>query len=208
MTYTASRLDTSWCHAPVLILCCKQRSISSRYTLRGASRVGQSHTNAPYMTIYLVDSLPKKAYIHQICMVLANPRCKPYFQLILETIIFCESCHFNLPGRNLPFPHVHASMDWNGHVLDVWCVRGDLVLLQALPQQRICILLALKAICCCSISISLDLGSCSCCLRCKKVNVCVCAWWEVHESWRCSIHFVCSLLTLRAQLQTCWSVHS
>jgi hypothetical protein len=37
-------------------------------------RVGQNRIYAPYMTVYLVISLPKTPYIHRICMVLANPK--------------------------------------------------------------------------------------------------------------------------------------
>ena len=35
--------------------------------------VGQNRTNTPYMTVYLVISLPKIPYIHRVYMVLANP---------------------------------------------------------------------------------------------------------------------------------------
>jgi len=37
-------------------------------------RVGQNRIYTPYMTIYLVISLPKLPYIHRIYMVLANPK--------------------------------------------------------------------------------------------------------------------------------------
>jgi hypothetical protein len=37
-------------------------------------RVGQNRIYTPYMTVYLVISPPKIAYIHRIYMVLANPR--------------------------------------------------------------------------------------------------------------------------------------
>ena len=37
------------------------------------TRVGQNRIYAPYMTVYLVISLPKSPYIHRIYMVLANP---------------------------------------------------------------------------------------------------------------------------------------
>jgi len=37
------------------------------------SRVGQNRIYAPYMTVYLVVSLPKTPYIHIIFMVLAKP---------------------------------------------------------------------------------------------------------------------------------------
>jgi hypothetical protein len=36
-------------------------------------RFGQNHVYAPYMTVYLVVSLPKTPYIHHIYRVLANP---------------------------------------------------------------------------------------------------------------------------------------
>ena len=36
-------------------------------------RVGQSRIYTPYMTVYMVISLPKLPYIHRIYMVLANP---------------------------------------------------------------------------------------------------------------------------------------
>jgi hypothetical protein len=37
-------------------------------------RIGQNRIYTPYMTVYLVISLPKLPYIHRIYMVLANPR--------------------------------------------------------------------------------------------------------------------------------------
>jgi len=36
-------------------------------------RVGQNRMYAPYMTVYLVVSLPQIPYIHRMYMVLANP---------------------------------------------------------------------------------------------------------------------------------------
>jgi hypothetical protein len=36
-------------------------------------RLGQNRTNTPYMTVYLVISLPKIPYIHRIYIILANP---------------------------------------------------------------------------------------------------------------------------------------
>jgi hypothetical protein len=36
-------------------------------------RVGQNRIYAPYMTVYLVISLPKTPYTHRIYRVLANP---------------------------------------------------------------------------------------------------------------------------------------
>jgi hypothetical protein len=41
------------------------------------SRVGQNHIYTPYMTEYLVISLPKIPYIYRIYMVLANPNHAP-----------------------------------------------------------------------------------------------------------------------------------
>ena len=40
-------------------------------------RVGQNRIYTPYMTVYLVISLPKIPYIHRIYMVLANPLYTP-----------------------------------------------------------------------------------------------------------------------------------
>jgi hypothetical protein len=37
-------------------------------------RVGQNRIYTPYVTVYLVISLPKIPYIQRIYMVLANPR--------------------------------------------------------------------------------------------------------------------------------------
>jgi len=37
------------------------------------TRVGQNRIYTPYMTVYLVVSLPKIPYIHRIHRVLANP---------------------------------------------------------------------------------------------------------------------------------------
>jgi hypothetical protein len=37
------------------------------------TRVGQNRIFTPYMTVYLVISLPKIPYSHRIYMVLANP---------------------------------------------------------------------------------------------------------------------------------------
>jgi len=37
-------------------------------------RVGQNRIYTPYMTVYMVISLPKIPYIHHIYMVLANPK--------------------------------------------------------------------------------------------------------------------------------------
>jgi len=36
-------------------------------------RVGQNRIYTPYMTIYLIESLPKIPYMHRMYMVLANP---------------------------------------------------------------------------------------------------------------------------------------
>jgi len=38
-------------------------------------KVGQNRIYTPYMTVYLLISLPKIPYIHRINMVLANPSC-------------------------------------------------------------------------------------------------------------------------------------
>jgi len=53
---------------PTLLVCDKRRLRNDM------CRVGQNCIYAPYMTVYLVISLPKIPYIHRIYMVLANPR--------------------------------------------------------------------------------------------------------------------------------------
>jgi hypothetical protein len=42
------------------------------YIFRYVRRVDQNHIYTPYMTIYLIKSLPRIPYIHRIYMVLAN----------------------------------------------------------------------------------------------------------------------------------------
>ena len=42
--------------------------------LQNIRRVGQNCIYTPYMTVYMVISLPKIPYIHLIYMVLANPK--------------------------------------------------------------------------------------------------------------------------------------
>ena len=44
-------------------------------------RVGQNRIYTPYMTVYMVNSLPKIPYTHCIYMVLANPT---YFHFTLK----------------------------------------------------------------------------------------------------------------------------
>jgi hypothetical protein len=50
----------------VLVLSCR--------SLKNMIRVGQDRIYTPYMTVYLVISLPKIPWIHRIYMVLANPK--------------------------------------------------------------------------------------------------------------------------------------
>jgi len=48
-------------------------------------RVGQNRIYTPYMTVYLVISLPKIPYIHRIYMVLANP-------IHMVLLLFMDCC--------------------------------------------------------------------------------------------------------------------
>jgi len=52
-------------------------------------RVGQHRIYTPYMTVYLVISLPKLPYIHRIYiyMVLANPMCVASHERSVRTVI-------------------------------------------------------------------------------------------------------------------------
>ena len=62
-------------HMSIICQLIKSQSIIclSNVTPCKKSRVGQDRTYTPYMTVYLVISLPKLPYIHRIYMVLANP---------------------------------------------------------------------------------------------------------------------------------------
>jgi hypothetical protein len=48
-------------------------SRKNRQTVGKVRRVGQNRVYTPYMTVYMVISLPKMPYTHRIYMVLANP---------------------------------------------------------------------------------------------------------------------------------------
>jgi len=48
-------------------------------------RVGQNRTYTPYTVVYLVVSLQKKTYVHQIYMVLTNPE-----HTAKLTVMVCE----------------------------------------------------------------------------------------------------------------------
>jgi len=58
------------------------RSLLFSHPLNIIFRVGQIRIYTPYMTVYLVISLPKLPYIHRIYMILANPN---YFRQTPET---------------------------------------------------------------------------------------------------------------------------
>jgi hypothetical protein len=72
-------------------LVCQSVSLSS--VARCLSRVGQNRIYTPYMTVYLMISLPKIPYIHRIYMVLANPMLELFGQLVIEHSNFvCQLC--------------------------------------------------------------------------------------------------------------------
>ena len=48
------------------------------------SRIGQNRIYTPYMTVYLVISLPQILYVHRIYMVMANPKNEASVQHIEE----------------------------------------------------------------------------------------------------------------------------
>jgi len=54
-------------------MCVCEFMVSLALSISHMSRVGQNHIYTPYMTVYLVISLPKIPYIHRTYMVLANP---------------------------------------------------------------------------------------------------------------------------------------
>jgi hypothetical protein len=52
-------------------------------------RVGQNRIYAPYLTVYMVISLPKIPYIHHIYMVLANPTYMTMYGMFPTGYIVC-----------------------------------------------------------------------------------------------------------------------
>jgi len=72
-------------------------------------RVGQNRIYTPYMTVYIVISLPKIPYIHRIYMVLANPR--NMVQHMARSFIKCVSDHCFLKPRLLwPTPPLQLAL--------------------------------------------------------------------------------------------------
>jgi len=63
-------------------------------------RVGQNRLYTPYMTVYMVISLPKTPYIHRIYMVLANP----IYVLLCARVCVC--------GVLCGHPEVHLAIDF------------------------------------------------------------------------------------------------
>jgi len=53
--------------------CVRQFWLERVFTNSQIRRVGQNRMYTPYMTVYLVISLPEIPYIHRVYMVLANP---------------------------------------------------------------------------------------------------------------------------------------
>jgi len=56
-------------------------------------RVGQNRIYTPYMTVYLVISLPRLLYIHPIYMVLANPGCAPGRMVFAKLSLLVSATH-------------------------------------------------------------------------------------------------------------------
>jgi len=91
---------------------CAQSTVESKLWLASQSkclgltraihicRVGQNRIYTPYMTVYLVISLPKIPYIHRIYMVLANPT-----YMYICTYVWC-TCAQSTWQRN--YCHVSA----------------------------------------------------------------------------------------------------
>jgi len=72
--------------------------------------VGQNRIYTPYMTVYLVISLPKMPYMHRIYMVLANPTHAPQATTQLGSDLLACLClrhrlrdHFRHPWQNVLF---------------------------------------------------------------------------------------------------------
>jgi hypothetical protein len=77
------------------------------------SRVGQNRMCTPYMTVYLMTSLPKIPYVHRTDMVLTNPinECKglPTLQM---------SAKFQTGHRSAEVNKCHYYYSWECIVVD------------------------------------------------------------------------------------------
>jgi len=71
------------------------------------SRVVQNRIYTPYMTVYLVISLPKLPYVHRIYMVLANPN---YFIIVLPFLLY-PSLHLY---QGFHYTHCHSTFVHSG----------------------------------------------------------------------------------------------
>ena len=59
---------------PTLLICIAESlSKQNKRLPPDVTRVGQNRIYTPYMTVCMVNSLPKIPYTHRIYMVLANP---------------------------------------------------------------------------------------------------------------------------------------
>ena len=63
-------------------------------------RVGQSRIYTPYMTIYLVMSLPNIPCIHRVYMVLSNPTNAPYFVLTVPDVFAIQMLLMSLQATH------------------------------------------------------------------------------------------------------------
>ena len=84
---------------------CSQNYENYRYS--GCNRVGQNRKPSPYMTICLVNSLPKMPYIHRLYMVLANPKLLLSSELT-SSLVLVLACSLVLPC-SLTLPVTNAS---------------------------------------------------------------------------------------------------
>jgi len=127
--------------------------------------VGQNRIYAPYMTVYLVISLPKIPYIHRIHMVLANPSLTSYKgPLHVNTMYQDRNC---LLSENVKGPTIYRIVSL--YMLTCCTQRGQLKMLT--PSSVVCV--AEPALCV-SVCVCMCALQLSCCCVQKCVCVCLC----------------------------------
>ena len=79
------------------------------------SRVGQNRIYTPYMTVYLVISLPRLLYIHRIFMVLANPSRIP-----TDRHGFTTHAHTRTLIHTCTHTHINIHTCTHKHTVSLW----------------------------------------------------------------------------------------
>jgi len=88
------------------------------------SRVGQNRIYTPYMTVYLVITLPEIPYMHRICMVLANPTHVFCSALEQGWALYCERVQYILVLHTLSTALTRSRTN-NNHVQQIFSPNNE-----------------------------------------------------------------------------------